>query len=187
MQNRSRIPIPPTPLGDYVGDYEHQAYGILKVGLKDGELQFHFGKIQLSISHFHYDRFDTPDDERAGKWSVNFLTNPTGDVDKVMMSLDQAEVTFTRRAETLDLRILTQLAGTYETPTGFKFQVVLKKDDSLHLVTQGQPEDKLIPYKGLIFRIQRFSDVTFEFFVENEKVKALKQRDPSGEYEFVRR
>ena len=80
-----------------------------------------------------------------------------------------------------------QLAGTYETPTGFKFQVVLKEDGSLFLVFPGQPEQQLIPYKGLQFRIKEFSDVVFEFVVENGEVKALKQRDPSGEYTFTRK
>ncbi len=177
---------PSHPLADYVCEYEHPAYGILKIGTKDGDLQLKFGRIQLPMRHFHYDRFDTLDDERYGKWSVNFGTNPQGDIDKAAMSLDEAEVTFTRRANTLDPQLLTQLAGTYEIPTGFKFQVVLKKDGSLYLVFQGQPERKLIPYKGLAFRGQRFSDTRFEFVMENGQVKALNQRDPSGEYVFVR-
>ncbi|MGK7914674.1 MAG: serine hydrolase [Prochloraceae cyanobacterium] len=178
---------PSHSLVDYVGEYEHPAYGILKIAIKDGQLEFNYRKLQFPMSHFHYDRFDTPDDERYGKWSVNFLTNPQGDVDKAVMSLDEAEVTFTRRAKTLDPQLLTQLTGTYETPTSFKFKVVLKKDGFLYLVFPGQPDEKLIPYKGLTFRLQQFSDVTFEFVVENGQVKALKQRDPSGEYVFVQR
>ena len=40
-----------------------------------------------------------PDDEIYGKWSVNFLTNPQGELDKVLMSLDEGEVTFTRKPD----------------------------------------------------------------------------------------
>ena len=178
---------PSHPLANFAGEYEHPAYGVLKIGIKDGQLQIDFHKIQLPLSHFHYDRFDTPDDERYGRFAVNFLTNPQGDVDKAVISLDEAEVTFTRRPETLDPKLLKQLAGTYETPTGYKFQVVLKEDGSLYLVYPGQPEEKLLPYKGLKFRIKLFSDVVFEFVVENGQVKALKQRDPSGEYVFTRK
>jgi len=178
---------PSHPLANFAGEYEHPAYGVLKIGMKDGQLQIDFHKIQLPLSHFHYDRFDTPDDERYGRFAVNFLTNPQGDVDKAVISLDEAEVTFTRRPETLDPKLLKQLAGTYETPTGYKFQVVLKEDGSLYLVYPGQPEEKLLPYKGLKFRIKLFSDVVFEFVVENGQVKALKQRDPSGEYVFTRK
>jgi len=139
------------------------------------------------MTHFHYDRFDTPDDELYGKWSVNFQTNPQGDVDKALMSLDEAEAVFTRRPETLDPNLLKQLAGVYETPTGSKFQVVLKEGNVLCLVLPGQPEEELIPYKGLKFKIKEFSDLIFEFVIENGQVKALKQRDPSGEYVFPRK
>ncbi len=173
---------PSHPLAEYVGEYTHPVYGIVKIAMQDDNLQFNFGKIQLPLYHFHYDRFDTPDDERLGKWSVNFLINPQGDVDRVTMSLDEKEAIFTRQGETLDSQFLAQLAGTYLTPTDFKFQVVLKDDNFLYLVLPGQPEEKLIPYKNLIFRIERFSDMTFEFVMENKQVKALKQKDPSGEY-----
>jgi len=67
---------PSHPIGDYVGEYENPAYGILKIGMKEDQLQFEFHKIKMPMSHFHYDRFDTPDDEQDGKWSVNFGTNP---------------------------------------------------------------------------------------------------------------
>ncbi|MDJ0569166.1 MAG: serine hydrolase [Pleurocapsa sp. MO_192.B19] len=67
---------PSHSLTDYVGEYEHPAYGVLKIELKDNNLHFNLGRINLPLNHFHYDRFDTPDDERYGKRSVNFLTNP---------------------------------------------------------------------------------------------------------------
>lgn len=178
---------PSHSLSDYVGEYEHPAYGILKIGLEDGQLQFDFHKIQFPLTHFHFDRFDTPNDELYGIWSVNFQTNPQGDIDKAVMSLDEAEALFTRKPEALEPGLLKQLAGTYETPTGSKFQVTLKEDNVLYLVFPGQPEEMLIHYKGLKFRLKEFSDLIFEFVIENGEVKALKQRDPSGEYVFTRK
>jgi CubicO group peptidase (beta-lactamase class C family) len=173
---------PSHPLTDYVGEYEHQGYGVLKIGLKDNALQFEFHKIRFPMTHFHYDRFDTPDDEQEGKWSVNFATNPQGDVDKATMSLDEAEATFVRRPATLDPALAQRLAGTYETPSGGKFQVVLKPGSGLYLVQIGAPDQKLIPYKGLRFRVQEFADVIVEFVEENGQITSLKQIDPSGEY-----
>jgi hypothetical protein len=41
--------------------------------------------------------FDTPNDEQDGQWSVNFRTNPQGEIDQALVSLDEAEVAFTRR------------------------------------------------------------------------------------------
>jgi CubicO group peptidase (beta-lactamase class C family) len=171
---------PSHPLADFVGEYEHPAYGVLKIGLKDDQLQFDFHKLQWPLSHVHYDRFDTPDDERFGKFALNFSTNPQGDIDKAVVSLDEAEATFIRKPETLDPNLLKQFAGTYLTPTGSTFQVVLKEDGGLFLNFPGAPEEKLTPYKGLKFRIPRFSDVVLEFVVENGQVTALKQIDPSG-------
>ncbi len=178
---------PSHSLADYVGEYEHQAYGTLTIDMKEGHLQFNFGRVQLPLTHFHYDRFDTPDDERMGKHSVNFLTNPQGNVNHATLSLDHGDVTFTRRAERLDPARVAQLVGTYAAPSGWTFQVVRKEDDSLYLVVPGQPEEKLIPSKGLVFSIQRFSNMTFEFVMEHGQVTALKQKDPSGEYVFVPR
>jgi CubicO group peptidase (beta-lactamase class C family) len=178
---------PSHALADYAGEYENPAYGLLKVNMKDGGLWLDFHKIVLPLSHFHYDRFDTPDDEQNGKTSLNFQTNPQGDVDKVTSSLDEAEVVFTRKPATLDAATLQKLAGTYETPVGVKFEVVLKEDGGLYLRFAGQSDEKLIPYKGLKFRIKDFSDVVFEFTVENGAVKSLKQVDPAGETVFPRK
>jgi CubicO group peptidase (beta-lactamase class C family) len=173
---------PSHPLEDYVGEYEHRAYGILKIGLKDNQLQFDFHKILSPMTHFHYDRFDTPDDEQNGKWSVSFTTNPQGDIDKATMSLDEAEATFVRRPASISAELAQRLAGNYETPSGGKFQVVMKPGSGLYIVAIGAPEQKLIPYKGLKFRIQEFADVVIEFVEENGQITALKQITPSGEY-----
>src|SRR6266404_4176751 len=169
-------------LEDYVGEYEHPAYGILRIGLKDNQLRFEFHKFSFPMAHFHYDRFDTPDDEQDGMWSVNFSTNPHGDIDKATMSLDESEATFRRRPPAIDAGVAQRLAGTYETPGGGKFQVVMKAGGGLYIVSSGSPEEKLIPYKALKFRVQEFADVIVEFVEENGKITAVKQIDPSGEY-----
>src|SRR5438094_106568 len=177
---------PSHALGDYAGDYENSAYGILKIGLQGDQLQFGFHDFHFPMSHFHYDRFDTPDDEQYGKFSVNFRTNPQGDVDQAVISLDQAEVVFTRKPEMLDLKVLEKLAGTYLTPSKVKFEVVYQPGAGLALVFPGGPPQKLIPVKGLQFRTAQFADIIFEFVMENGKVKAVKRRDPSGEFIYPR-
>ena len=177
---------PSHPLTGYAAEYENPAYGILKIGLKDDQLQFGFHEFQFPMSHFHYDRFDTPDDEQYGKFSVNFRTNPQGDIGAAVISLDEAEVVFTRKPETLDPSRLEKLAGVYVTPSKVKFQVVYQPGAGLSLVFPGGPPRKLIPIKGLQFRTPQFSDEIYEFVMENGQVKALKDRDPSGEYSFPR-
>jgi CubicO group peptidase (beta-lactamase class C family) len=177
---------PSHALADYAAEYENPAYGILKIGLQGDQLQFGFHEFHFPMSHFHYDRFDTPDDEQYGKFSVNFRMNPQGDIYEAVISLDEAEVVFTRKPETLDAATMQKLAGTYVTPTNVKFEVRYQPGGGLALVFPGAPPEKLILMKGLQFRTQRFADDIYEFVMENGQVKALKERDPSGEFVFPR-
>ena len=177
---------PSHALPDYAAEYESPAYGVVKISQKSDALQFDFHDFHFPLSHFHYDRFDTPDDEQYGKFSVNFRTNPQGDVDNAVISLDQAEVIFTRKPETIDSKVLEKLAGTYLTPSKVKFQVTYTPGTGLALAFPGGPPQKLTPVKGMHFRTPQFADVIYEFVLENGQVKTLKERDPSGEFTFAR-
>jgi CubicO group peptidase (beta-lactamase class C family) len=177
---------PSHALANYAGEYENPGYGILKIELKGDQLQFGFHDFHFPMSHFHYDRFDTPDDEQYGKFSVNFRTDPQGDIDNAVMSLDEAEVVFTRKPEALDTKVLEKLAGVYLTPSKVKFEVLYQPGTGLSLVFPGGPPQKLILVKGLQFRTPQFADTIYEFVMENGQVKALKERDPSGEFTFPR-
>lgn len=180
---------PAHALEDYTGEFAHPAYGVLKIEQDDKGLVFDFHKIRLPLSHFHYDRFDTADDEEEGKWSVNFSTSPQGEVDKAVMSLDEAEAAFVRRpaAELSAPATLAQYAGTYSTPTGGKIDVVLRADGSFGIAFTGAPFQELVPWKPRKFRLPEFSDVVIEFLVENGKVTGMKQTTPGGEIVFPRR
>ena len=111
----------------------------------------------VPLTHFHYDRFDTPDDEQKGKFSINFRTNPQGDVDQAVMSLDEAEVIFTRKPAAIDPKLLSQLPGTYETPDGLKIFVGAKDTFDLSIVIPGQPAVPLTSTKGLVFKTPQLS------------------------------
>jgi hypothetical protein len=187
--NEGRVPDtkPSHALADYAGSYENQDYGIMKIGLKDNELQFDFHKIRMPMTHFHYDRFDTPDDEEDGKWSVNFRTNPQGDVDQAVMSLDEGEAVFVRKPESIDPTLMSQFAGKYELPGGSTLQIVLNSDGTLTAVLPGQPVLPLVHTKGYEFLTPHFSDLVLEFVVVDGQVKALKQRDPSGAFTFPKK
>lgn len=180
---------PSHPVEDYVGEFEHPAYGLVTIAKHDAGLSFDFHKIKLPLAHFHYDRFDTPDDEQDGLWSVNFGTSPQGEIDRAIISMDEAEVSFNRRVprELSLLDTLRPYAGTYLTPTGAKFQVVLQESGTLGIVFPGQPFQALLPWKPRKFRVKEFADVTVEFLASPEgKVTAMKQIDPSGEFVFPR-
>jgi CubicO group peptidase (beta-lactamase class C family) len=179
---------PSHSLDDYFGQYENPAYGIISINKKDTGMQFNLHKISLPLYHFHYDRFDTPDDELDGLYSVNFNTNPQGDIDRFIISLDENEATFTKMpdASLSDPKTLSMYVGKYEV-AGFILTVVLQNKNQLSISAPGQPVINLVPYKSRIFHTKEFADNTFEFIVENGQVKAMKQKDPSGEYEFKKK
>jgi hypothetical protein len=126
---------PSHAIDDYVGEFEHAAYGVVTVSRRDAGLAFEFHGIKMPLSHFHYDRFDTPDDEQDGKFSLNFRTNPMGEVESAEISLDESAVTFTRRvpaALTTD-SALQIYAGTYLSPSGAKVDVAFQPGKGLSI------------------------------------------------------
>jgi CubicO group peptidase (beta-lactamase class C family) len=173
---------PSHPLSDYVGQFQNPAYGIINVTLADTTLQFDFHNMKLPLKHYHYDRFDTPNDEQWGLWTLNFTTDPQGTIDGLYSSLDETQTTFTRKADASlsEPGVLAKYTGKY-TIAGSSINVeIIEKD--LYLIAPGQPRVMLIPVKPNTFRIKEFPDFSFVFIIENGEVIALKQIDPSGEY-----
>lgn len=175
---------PSHPLDDYLGEFAHPAYGVVTVARGDTGLTFAFHSIKMPLTRFHYDRFDTPDDEEDGKFSLNFLTNPMGEVDRVEVSLDEAAVTFTRQVPAVLAAdsTLQRYAGTYISPSGGKVDVTFQPGKGLSI--RGGPD--LLPWRPSQFRVKEFSDVVVSFTTEGSKVVAMRQRDPSGEFVFPR-
>ncbi|MBK8428381.1 MAG: serine hydrolase [Lewinellaceae bacterium] len=178
---------PSHPMDDYLGEYEHPAYGIIKITKKGEDMQFALNKIQLPLSHFHYDRFDTPNDERLGLYSLNFTTNPQGDIGSLTVSLDESEAIFKRRpdASLSDPATLETYTGQYE--IGGSVLTVALKNNELIVSFPGTPDTHLVPYKSHVFKAKEFSDMTIEFVMGNGKATAMKQKDPSGEYVMKRK
>jgi CubicO group peptidase (beta-lactamase class C family) len=179
---------PSHPLGDYAGQFENPAYGIIRIDRKDSVFQFTLHKIVLPLQHFHYDRFDTPNDEENGQYSLNFYTNPQGDIDRFVVSLDENEATFTRKPDEAlsDPAILKTYIGKYDY-AGNLADIILENENELFLVSAGSPRIKLIPYKPGIFHTREFADFTIEFTVVNGKVTGMIQKDPSGEYVLTKK
>jgi len=175
---------PSHPLDDFEGEFAHPAYGVVTVARGDTGLTFDFHGIKMPLSHFHYDRFDTPDDEEDGKFSLNFRTNPMGEVEGVEISVDQAAVTFTRQVPAvLKADSTLQLyAGTYMSPSGGRVVVAFQPGKGLAI----RGGSDLQPWRPHQFRVKEFPDVVISFTVEGGKVLTMRQRDPSGEFVFPR-
>ncbi|QPQ89133.1 serine hydrolase (plasmid) [Burkholderia gladioli] len=177
---------PSHDLIDYVGSYEHPAYGQLRITLDATLLLFHFRTINLPLNHFHYDRFDTADDEANGGWSVSFLTNSLGGIDRATIWLDEVETVFVRLPNYLDADVLIKLVGKYKTPLGGTIDVKLNREGDVLLASVNEPDHVLKPFKGLQFCSSEFPDLTFEFVFEDGCVTALRHWDAHAEVEWPR-
>jgi hypothetical protein len=187
--NRERVAgtKPSHALADYAGTFEHRLYPPLTIKLHGDALDLHFRTFALPLEHAHYERFDTSDDEIHGKWSVNFGVDPQGEVSALTMTLDEAEAVFTRRPERLSAESAQTLAGVYETPGGFKCEVVRRNECELYFCEPGQLDRQLVPYGKLRFRTPSFSDVIYSFTVEEDAVGAVTIKTASGEFALRRR
>lgn len=179
---------PSHPLSDYVGKYKDPAYGILDIRGDGQQLEFDFHHIVLLLDHYHYDRFDTPDDQIYGKFSVNFSTNPKGDIHAATVSLDESEVTFVKMPdESLsDPGILALYTGQFEL-AGNVIEIVLSDEGHLQMIIPGQPDYTLIPYKPQEFILKEFSDNTIRFILDGDQVKMMQSVSPEGIYEYLKK
>ncbi|CAB3650535.1 D-aminopeptidase [Paraburkholderia sediminicola] len=193
QEARQRVvpnPVPNTcpshDLAGYVGRYEHPAYGPLTISLENDQLQLAFRKISLPLNHFHYDRFDTPDDEVDGAWSVLFQTSSLGDIDRVVIWLDQADAVFKRVPDAVPQSVIDKITGTYVTAIGIKAVVRLNRGQKLTLRFPNGPAEVLVPFKDLQFRSYLSPDTTFEFVMDGDRVKALRHWDAIAEFVLTR-
>lgn len=176
---------PSHPLADYLGTFENTMYGISKITQKGDQMEFSLNNLHLPLHHFHYDRFDTTNDEEDGFYTINYQTNPQGEIDRFTISLDEGEAVFTKKAdESLSsVETLAKYVGKYKVGNQVN-KIVLKNNN--HLFMEGEPDIELVPYKPNIFKTKEFADFTIEFVLENNMVVSMKAKDGSGEYEIKR-
>ena len=177
---------PSHDLNDFVGTFENSLYPLLKISLHADLLSLVFRDSDLPLSHVHYNRFDTADDEVYGKWSVNFSTDPQGRISSLTMTLDEAEAVFKRLPEPLNATIVATLIGTYTTPGGFKCQVIQQEGGQLFLTVPGELNRPLQPYRSLEFRSPAVSNMVYRFEVMSGVVIGLTLKYPGGESVLTR-
>ena len=174
--------LPTHVLKDYSGTFTNKVYGDFKIDYNNDSLYFNFRNRTLPLKQYHYNRFETPNDEDFGKWSINFNISAQGEINTAIISIDQGQVTFSKKidASLEDTEILRQYAGTYEF-AGTKYVIKLK---DYKLVLAGTVDSTLKAYKKNIFKVENFDDIRIEFLKEKNKINGLKANTPGGIYEF---
>ena len=169
-QTEGRIPDAPLThaLNDYVGEFEHPAYGTFTI-VQDGDsLKGLYNDQDYTFTHLHYDVFVVEQERFEISCKGAFLMNLKGDIESFSIALGLEPGTkplvFTRAADK-SLRekgFLAQFVGDYEV-MGMTMTIELKGEQALSATVPGQPTYELEPYKGTEFRIKGQTDVSLEF------------------------
>ena len=182
---------PAHPLDEYVGDYEHPAYGTLSISKNaSGNLQAEIHRIPMRLEHWHYETFRGRGEDPALtelKLFFLFQTNTKGDVDRVLVPLEPqtAEIAFTKKppARLSDPAFLKTLAGSYafvDNP-GVTVTIAVKGQDGLTLTVPGQPTYDLEPYRGTEFTLKGLTGFSARFVLDSKGVVSeLRVIQPQG-------
>lgn len=148
---------------DYVGAYEHLAYGILEIQEQAGNLQI-VGKGEIiPLEHYHYDVFKATDGLFKDTKFV-FSMNKDGDIYQIAAPLQPgvSDIVFERIPDTDDLD-LTLYTGKYE----LAGQVVIffVEGEALKLEVPGRPTYTLEPQKKHNFALKGIKGFSIMFEV----------------------
>jgi len=160
---------PSHKLADYVGEYEHPGYGVLRIEPGEGnDLKLTFNRMTSSLKHFHYDIFEVPENplDPFEKAKVQFLMNTRGEIDRVLAPLEPnvKEIVFARKAaaQMRERSFLEPLAGEYVLGA-LTATVTMQGDDTLMLTVPGQRPYELVPRTGTTFDLKGLTGFSVEF------------------------
>jgi hypothetical protein len=155
------------PLADFAGEYSNPGLGTVKIAQNGQELTLAFNQLEpYPFVRVHYDIFEVPEESEsiAAGTKGQFLTNWSGDIDRLSMPLEPAlkeDIVFKRVAQKLAKETLVSLVGDYSLE-GASAHVGLV-GDSLQLTIPDQPSYDLIATHGLIFDLKGLNGFSVEF------------------------
>lgn len=186
---------PVHPMAEYAGEYEHPAYGVLKVVEAAGALSMTYNAITTPLEHWHYEVWNGKkiEGEKADNtfedMRLLFRTGFSGEVDAVEAPFEPAvaNIVFTRRgdARLSDPAYLARFVGTYVLGVSrFTFFV---KGSELVFEVNGQKQPQLVPDRGDRFTLKGAAGFSMEFVSNpNGKVTEMKLVQPDGVFALKR-
>ena len=138
---------PTHALIDYTGKFENEAYGTMKVELKNDNLLIDYHTLKIPLAHYHYDYFKSTNEDMP-PMLVNFSLDARGNISKLSAQLEQGvkDIEFTRIPDYMNNSTsYEKFTGEYEMQ-GLTVKVSVK-NNMLKLLVPGQPEYDLIPTK----------------------------------------
>lgn len=161
--------LPSHPLDDYAGDYDHPAYGRIRIDKEADGLAWRWRGIAEKLGHRHYDVFVTPDRPTVlhpSDHTVTFRYDRHGHIDRLEIPFEQMvdDIVFRRIAagDVLDPAFRRLCAGDY-LHAGRVIEIRLDAHGELNMTIPGQPTYRLHPADGRRFKVDTLEGFGVEF------------------------
>lgn len=152
---------PSHQLEDYLGEYEHPAYGTLKLELVDGNLMTTLHGISSKLEHWHYDVFNLAEDlqdllivRKGIKFTFHIGSN--GEIESVSVPLEQktTDICFKKKLDNkfTDAAYFKPYIGEYDI-YGITIDIVYR-DGNLIALVPGQANYELEPLSENEFNVK---------------------------------
>ena len=181
--------LPAHAADEYLGDYEHAAYGVVSVTRPAAAaapataakgkpapplLAASFHGIPMALEHWHFETWRaTPADPAMSErtLSLQFHDTVQGDVDRLTINLEPnaAEITFAKKAPARlsDPSFLRGLTGVYAMVDNPSVTVTVDlKGTGLTAFVPGQPIYDLVPTRGVEFRLKQLTGYGIRFVLD---------------------
>ncbi len=88
---------PSKPLTNYIGTYEHPAYGKIEIELVDQKLNFSYKMFKESIKKIDTEKFETSSNEQLGIYTIIFNRNTQSNINSLTLEFEGIEETFVKK------------------------------------------------------------------------------------------
>ncbi len=186
---------PAHPLGEYVAEYEHPAYGTIAITAAGDRLQASMHGIAMELEHWHFETFAGQSQEAVladEKLLFQFETGRRGDVESLTLPLEPqvAPIRFVRKPDrgASDPAVLARCAGRYALVLDPKFTLeVVIEGETLVLHPKNQRPIVLVPYRGSEWKAKSLPGYSVRFDLGNQGAAAtLDLIQPNGVFQARR-
>ena len=177
---------PSHALTDYVGKFEHPAYGLAIIKMDGDSLTAEFHGMTTTLLHYHYDIFEGTGPRFFKGEKFIFGNTLTGDINELKIKLEPTvkEIVFTRKPD-VDESTFSLYVGDYD--FGGQPAKIYLRGETLVLFVTGQPEYELVPTKEHEFKIKIAEGFIVRFIIEDGKVTEMHSIQPNGTFKAKRK
>lgn len=182
---------PSHALDAYVGEFEHPAYGRIKIVMDNKALRLQYNSFNMPLEHWHYDLFRGEDKTLDISMMLNFQTDQNGVIDRFSMSTEPTveDAVFKRAApaKLSDPAFLKQLTGKFKFEDDGPAVTFELRNTTLYALVPGQPLYTLVPFQGTEFKLKGLNGYSIEFNIDNSgKVTEAIFMQPNGVFKVKR-